>query len=178
MNKQLTILVTGLLAAHSIVLAPAQAQTQSEVKFYCGKSYDPVGREDIPTTLVSVPNREQPLVVIAWKSEHFGKEFNPQKRCNLVSPKFQTAYTAGKLEYFVTGNDKKTGSQIVCGTATQDESCDGGANMLFTLKPYSNGASVLKQLAGNTEGNAGTILFQSSGSREVFHLGALLKAKK
>jgi Circadian oscillating protein COP23 len=180
MNKQLTILVTGLLATHSVVLAPALAQEQDQVegKFYCGKSYDPLSKKNIPTTLVSSPNREKPSVVIIWKSEYFPK-YAPQQRCNLVSPKFQAAYTAGKLEYLVTGNDKKTGSQIVCGVMNQNESCDGDPNMLFTLKPHTDGASVLKQLVGNMEsGEAGPNIYQSSGNREVFNLKAFLRARK
>ena len=178
MNKQLAILLTGLLA-HGVVLAPAPApaQTQTEIKFYCGKSYDPLSKKDIPTTLVSSPNREKPSVLVIWKSEYFPK-YAPQQRCDLVSPKFQAAYVAGRLEYLVTGTHKGTGSQIVCGVANQDESCDSNANMLFTLKPYSDGAAVLKQLVGSTEGEAGPNLYQSSGNREVFSLRALLKAKK
>jgi hypothetical protein len=180
MKKQLAILVTGLLAAHTIVLAPAQAQeqTQTEGKFYCGKSYDPLSKQNIPTTLLSSSNREKPLAVIIWKSEYFPK-YTPQKRCDLVSPKFQAAYTAGKLEYLVTGTHKATGSQIVCGVANQDESCDSDTNMLFTLKSYTDGTSVLRQLVGNIQsGEAGPNIYQSSGNREVFNLRAFLKARK
>ena len=193
MNKQLTILMTGLLAAHTIVLAPAQAQTQTEIKFYCGKSYDPVGRKNIPTTLVSIPNREKPLAVIAWKSEYF-PEHAPQQRCDIVSPKFQAAYTAGRLEYLVVSTDKGAKSQIVCGVANQNESCDSKTNMLFTLKPYNDSESVLKSLVGNIIGEAGGPVLQSgdrqgesparrnglhrAGNREVLDLGNLLKTRK
>jgi hypothetical protein len=179
MNKQLAILVTGILAAHAVMLAPAQAQEQTQTEgFYCGKSYDPLSKQDIPTTLLSSPNREKPLAVIIWKSEYF-PEYAPQKRCDLVSPKFQAAYTAGKLEYLMTGTDKVTGAQIVCGVANQDESCDGDVNMLFTLKPYTDGTSVLKQLVGNIQsGEAGPNIYQSSGNREVVSLRALLKTRK
>jgi Circadian oscillating protein COP23 len=180
MKKQLAILVTGILAAHAVMLAPvlAQEQDQIEGKFYCGKSYDPLSKQNIPTTLLSISNREKPLAVIIWKSEFFPK-YTPQKRCDLVSPKFQAAYTAGKLEYLVTGTHKATGAQIVCGVANQDESCDSNANLLFTLKPYTDGTSVLKQLVGNIQsGEAGPNLYQSSGNREVVSLRALLKAKK
>jgi Circadian oscillating protein COP23 len=181
MKKQLTILVTGILAAHAVVLAPALAQEQDQIegKFYCGKSYDPVGKQNIPTTLLSSSNREKPLAVILWKSEHFGKNFTPNQRCNIVSPKFQAAYTSGKLEYLVTGTHKATGAQIVCGVANQNESCDSNLNLLFTLKPYTEGTSVLKQLVGNIQsGEADTGIVQGSGNREVVSLRALLKAKR
>lgn len=180
MKKQLTILVTGILAAHAVVLAPvlAQEQDQIEGKFYCGKSYDPLSKQNIPTTLLSISTREKPLAVIIWKSEYFPK-YTPQKRCNLVSPKFQAAYTAGKLEYLVTGKHKATGAQIVCGVANQNESCNSDVNLLFTLKPYSDGASVLNQLTGSIQSGEATVgLTQSSGRREVVSLRALIKARK
>lgn len=177
MKKQLAILFTGILAANTVVLAPAPAQAQTEGKFYCGKSYDPLSKKYIPTTLKSSPDREKPLVVIIWKSEYFS-QYAPQKRCNLVSPKFQAAYTAGKLEYLVTGTHKGNGAPIVCAVKNQGDSCDD-SNLLFTLKPYTNDASVLKQLMGNIEGGeAGPIIIQRSGNREVVNMGAFLKAKK
>jgi Circadian oscillating protein COP23 len=180
MKKQLTILVTGILAAHAIVLAPVLAQEQDQIdgKFYCGKSYDPLSKQNIPTTLLSSSNRAKPLAVIIWKSPYFPKH-TPQKRCDLVSPKFQTAYTAGKLEYLVTGTHKATGAQIVCGVANQNESCNSDVNMLFTLKPYSNSTSVLNQLTGNIQsGEAAPGIVQGSGNREVVSLRALIEAKK
>lgn len=180
MKKQLAILVTGILAAHAVVLAPALAQEQDQIegKFYCGKSYDPLSKQNIPTTLLSISTREKPLAVIIWKSEFFPK-YTPQKRCNLVSPKFQAAYTAGKLEYLVTGKHKATGAQIVCGVSNKDESCNSDVNLLFTLKPYTDGTSVLKQLVGNIQsGEAGPNLYQSSADREVVSLRALIGAKK
>jgi Circadian oscillating protein COP23 len=191
MNKQLTILVTGLLAAQAVMLVPArsqeQEQTPSEVKFYCGTSYDRVGRKDVPTTLASIPNREKPSAVIIWKSEYFGKEYTPQKRCDLVSPKFQAAYMAGKLEHLVTGTIKGTKEQIVCGVANLDESCNSKASMLFTLKPFSNDTSALKYLV-SSEGTSPITQSarQSStkpksvyraGNREVLDLGTRLRAK-
>lgn len=180
MKKQLTILVTGILAAHAVVLAPALAQEQDQIegKFYCGKSYDPLSKKNIPTTLLSSSNREKPLAVIIWKSERF-PEYAPQKRCDLVSPKFQAAYTAGKLEYLVTGKHKKTKDRIVCGVSDKDESCNSNVNLLFTLKPHTDSTSVLKDLVGNIQnGEAGPNLYQSSGDREVVNLRALIKARK
>ncbi len=181
MKQQLAILVTGLLAAHAVVSAPVLAQEQDEIegKFYCGKSYDPVSRQNIPTTLLSSSDREKPLAVILWESKYFSKEYTPQKRCSLVSPKFQAAYTAGRLEYLVVGKHKKTRAKIVCGVRNQNESCNSDVNMLFTLKPYTDGRSVLKQLTVSFESGKATSSFtENSMNREVFNLGDFLRTGK
>lgn len=63
--------------------------------------------------------------------------------------------------------------------ANQNESCNSDVNLLFTLKPYSDGASVLNQLIGSIQSGEATVgLTQSSGSREVVSLRALIKARK
>jgi Circadian oscillating protein COP23 len=180
MKKQLAILVTGLLAAQTIMVAPALAQEQDEIegRFYCGKSYNPASRQSIPTMLLSSSNREKPLAVIMWESKYFSKEYTPQKRCSLVSSKFQAAYMAGKLEYLIIGKDKKTKAQIVCGVRIESESCNKNTNMLFTLEPYADSRSVLGQLIGSLNGEATTGLTQGSESNQIFKLGDFLRARK
>ena len=180
MNKQLAILFTGILAAHAIALVPVIAQTppQTEGKFYCGSSYDPLSKKNIPTTLKSHPKREEPLTIILWKSEYFGEKYSPQQRCNIVSPKFQAAYTAGNLEYMVADKDPKSGQPIVCATKTAAESCNS-SNMLFTLKPYTDDKTVRLQLMEIIETSvAASGIYQSSSGRTVVKLPASFKSGK
>ena len=94
MKTQLAILGMGIMAVQAIFLAPATAQVEG--KFYCGQAYDPIGKTNIPATLMSSPRRDKAIVVILWKSEYFGKEFSPNQRCQKVSPKFQAAYVGGE----------------------------------------------------------------------------------
>jgi Circadian oscillating protein COP23 len=158
MNQQLAILAMSLLAANAVFVAPATAQTEG--KFYCGQAYDSIGKANIPATLMSSPRRAKPIVVILWKSEYFGKEYNPKQRCNKVSPKFQAAYTSGRLEYLKVGIDRK--QSIVCAVKTQSDPCNN-ASMLFTLKSFGNSSNELSALMGNIEGGeAGPDIYQSS----------------
>jgi Circadian oscillating protein COP23 len=79
-----------------------------------------------------------------------------------VSPKFQAAYTAGKLEYLKVGSDGK--QPIVCAVKTENEPCNK-AGMLFTLKSFGNSKNELNTLMGNIEGGeAGPDIYQSSSS--------------
>ena len=160
MKNQLAALAMGILATQAVFPAPTTAQTEG--KFYCGQAYDTIGRKNIPATLMSSPNREKPIVVILWKSEYFGKEFNPNQRCQKVSPKFQAAYVGGNFEYLKIGSERKL--PIVCAVKTENEPCTS-AGMLFTLKPFGNTQSQLNALMGNIEGGeAGPDIYQSSST--------------
>jgi Circadian oscillating protein COP23 len=170
--KNLLAIVGGLLVAQVAMLAPVMAEPG--VSFYCGQSDDPIGKKNLPTTLVMVPGREKPLALIRWKSEYFVK-YTPQERCGIVSPKFQAAYNARRLNYLATGQHKKTGQSIVCGLASEDESCEDDSNLLFTLKPYSSRDLVLRQLLGIFRGDSNNPIYQNSGDREIVDLRALLK---
>ena len=178
-NKLAALVTTGLLAVTAIYLPPTTAQeaTEPSANFYCGQSYDPTSKTNVPTTLVAIPGREEPLALITWKSEYFA-EYTPQERCNKISPKFQAAYTGGKLNYLISGTSRKTGQAIICGVETEAEVCENDANMLFTLKPYSNGTLVLSQLMGILTGDSNNPIYQSSGRTEKVNLRALLKARK
>jgi Circadian oscillating protein COP23 len=161
MKNRLAILVIGVLGANAILLPPATAQTEG--KFYCGQAYDLIGKTNVPATLMSSPYRAKPITVILWKSDFFGKEYTPKQRCEIVSPKFQAAYTAGDFEYFKVGYDRNL--PIVCAVRTQNGHCTK-AGMLFTLKPFGNTQSQLNALMGNIEGGeAGPDIYQSSGNQ-------------
>jgi Circadian oscillating protein COP23 len=178
MKNQLAVLAMGILATQAVFLAPTTAQTEG--KFYCGQAYDIIGRKNVPATLMSSPNREKPIVVILWKSEYFGQEFNPNQRCQKVSPKFQAAYVGGNFEYLKVGYERKL--PIVCAVKTENEPCTN-AGMLFTLKPFGNTQSQLNTLMGNIEGaEAGPDIYQSSGRRKgregIVNIRKFLRAAK
>lgn len=177
MKNQLAALVIGILATQPVFLAPTTAQTEG--KFYCGQAYDIIGRKNVPATLMSNPNREKPIVVILWKSEYFGKEFNPNQRCQIVSPKFQAAYVGGNFEYLKVGYERK--DPIVCAVKTENEPCTK-AGMLFTLKPFGDTQSQLNALMGNIEGGeAGPDIYQSGrrkGRKGIVNIRKFLRAAK
>jgi hypothetical protein len=113
-------------------------------------------------------------VLIIWKSEAFQK-FSPQRRCELVSPKFQTAIQAGR-QYLVSGQEPKNGMGIICAVPTKEETCDV-SKMLFTLKSYQNADNTIEQLAFILAGKTNIPLYQSSGGKYVANLRDLLQRK-
>ena len=175
-NSISALIATGLAISSTIATAiPTFAQSDnSGIKVYCGQAADPSSKSNLPATLVSVPGREEPTVLVIWKSEAF-KKFTPQQRCEAVSPKFQAAFQAGRFS-ITSGQDPATGQGIVCAVTNAQETCDK-SKMLFTLKSYSSASLTVDTLGNSLQGSAGTVLYQSSGGKSVVDLRGLLRRK-
>ena len=173
------LLATGLVTSTVATLllptsAPAVAQSDaSELKIYCGTAADPSSKSALPATLASV-GKGEPTVLIIWKSEAFQK-FSPQRRCEIVSPKFQTAIQSGRA-YVTSGKNPSSGTGIICAVATQEESCTPD-KMLFTLKSYQSADVTVEQLSNIISGKTSEPIYQSSGGKYVANLRGLLRRK-
>lgn len=181
--KNITILalvITGLvITTLATTFTPASAQDNGQapdpgMKISCGQALDPSSRSTLPATIAIVPGKEKPVELIIWKSEGF-KNFPPQRRCEIVSPKLQAAVQAGRT-YIISGGDPTTGLGIVCAVAKQDETCDM-SKMIFTLKSYASADAVPKQLANTLRGSVNSPIYQSSGGKYVANLRDLLRRK-
>lgn len=163
------------LAVFDFQNLPIFAQTESsrsdEVTFMCGQIFDSASEEYIPATLAWIPQRKTHIQIVGWKSEYFG--ISNQKRCDIVTEKFAEAYQQGRLIFLTTGQNN--GLPIICGISSEDGLCDGNSQ-LFTLKPHNNPDLVLGKLIDILEGNASTVLYQSSGSdRTIVSVTELFK---
>ena len=148
-----------------------QQPSQKQVRFYCGQSFDNSSQKILPTTFAATSQRKEPVAIIRWK---FGMgKYTPQARCNTVSPKFQTAWTGGKLN-FITAGTAKNGAGIICGIASKEQACDE-STMLFTLKNATQAQETIAGIDGIKRGGAGGPISQSSGSIEPVNLDELLK---
>lgn len=122
-----TVTVLSQLALYS----PAQAGSNN---FFCGRS------QGVPATIARTSRGDVP--VIRWVSTQFANSgYTPQKRCQIVSQKFQQYNNDGTLKYLTTG--WKNGNSVVCVASYQGGSCSG---VLFTLKPGQNPNKTLRQL--------------------------------
>jgi hypothetical protein len=151
-----TILVTifvisELIASYTFRPVGAIAQTPSQVRFYCGQTFDPNSNKIVPTTLVASSAKKEPVALIQWKSKLSGK-YTPQFRCNMVSAKFQQAWESKSLKYLTAGTDKKSGFGIICSSRDLDTPCNR-SNMLFTL---ANGADANQTIDRIKDIKAGT----------------------
>jgi hypothetical protein len=116
-------------------------------QFFCSKDGD-----GTPITAFSHPSRGD-VVIIRWESSYFkDKGFDPQSRCQEVSPKFQQYRDQGKLQYITTG--RKNGSNIICVAEADGLPClkDKEDGQLWTLKPESNPNEVIAALRDRRAG--------------------------
>jgi hypothetical protein len=169
-----TLSICAGLSLASIV-APlnfATAQNNSSVQFACVpvKIVDPSGENILPTTAARVAGREEVVVLIVWKSEYFvnhnnNSGYTPQRRCEIVSPKFQEAFNTGRT-FLTSGVDRQSGQGIICAVAAQQEQCDR-SKMLFTLKSYQDAKYTIEHLVGLSRGTVNVPIYQSSGNPVV-----------
>ena len=136
------------------------------VTFSCKQAVDPANGETIPATVAMVPQRQETINLILWKSEHFGA-WQPQSRCETVSPKFQTFYQDGRLRYLTHG--EINGYPVICAVMSEDESCTG-ENQLFQVKPNGDPQLVLRQLMDVVEGKVdeGVIYQGTDGAEQLY----------
>jgi hypothetical protein len=154
-NKGFKALQIGILIASILggAIATWQILGQSAVvnaqrgQFFCGKDGD-----GTPITAFSHPSRGD-VIIIRWESNYFKeKGFDPQSRCQEVSPKFQQYRDQSKLQYITTG--RKNGSNIICVAEGDRLPClnDKDQGQLWTLKPESNPNEVLAALKDRRAG--------------------------
>lgn len=147
------VLASGLAATSSINEAVAQ---QSSTTFVCGSSPLTNGQV-VPTTVAKTQRGD--VSVIRWVSSWATDSgFTPQKRCEIVSGKFQEFYSQGLLNYLTT--DRVDGMPVICPATTQGGSCDG--RVLFTLQPGADGPQTLQRLLEVRKGAASDALLETS----------------
>ncbi len=161
-----SVLGIALATATSLVASTSPTFSQStsadRVTFSCKELFDSASGENIPATVAWVPQRGKNVPIIYWKSDYFSKVgWDGQARCDDVSPKFQTFYDNGRLNYLING--KNGAYPVVCAAVEeQGESCNGD-NQLFQLKRQQDGALALSQLMDLLENKTSQPLYQSSG---------------
>lgn len=122
----------------------------AKARFFCDKD-----KTGIPTTFAETPKDTQP--VIRWKSEIFKDSgYNPQKRCEEVSVKFQHAENNGGFRYLIS--EKQNNLPVICISDKEDGACN---LMLFTVTPPDTVDTVLRKLRSSD--NASKPLEQSGG---------------
>lgn len=86
------------------------------------------------TTIVQKGDRKAPL--FNWRTNYFGTEYTPDKRCQLVSARLQAAADSngGTLKGLELGSGALNSQPVVCILATGENRCTD-RNLLFTLNP-------------------------------------------
>ncbi|MGL5873810.1 MAG: COP23 domain-containing protein [Xenococcaceae cyanobacterium] len=163
---------TVSLVSTNIFNQPSHAEatySKDKINFYCGEVSEKESGQNIPATIAYVPQRKANVAIIAWKSNYI-PEWDAQKRCNTVSPKFQTFFEDGRLEYLTTGENQ--GYDIIC-AAVEKQKCKP-EDQLFQVKASNNPETVLKGLTGIIEGTSSEPIYQNSGQQIYVSIEKLL----
>jgi lysophospholipid acyltransferase (LPLAT)-like uncharacterized protein len=111
--------------------------------------------------LVASSAKREPVALIQWKSKISGK-YTPQVRCNMVSSKFQQAWSAKRLNYLAAGVDKNSGLGMICGSKDRSTPCNR-SSMLFTLSNGADASETIDRIKAIKTGAGSNPLPQSSG---------------
>ncbi|MFB8795432.1 MAG: COP23 domain-containing protein [Microcoleus sp.] len=162
--QSLISLITGsaiALATTIVPSSPTPAQTASS--FICGQS----GGQ--PATILQRPEGGN-VTVIKWVSNSFSESgFDAERRCELVSGRFQQYHKAGMLKYLTTGVINR--QPVVCVSQTKGGDCASDLpnnGLLFTIKPGSDARDTLKRLVNLRERASANSLNENAPSRRVY----------
>jgi len=183
MNSKLvtTILIVGLLGSSCDQLAINEYDTNSNsssgqgdtitktanqasgVRFICQTGYDNVVQKDLPTTYAATQGEQR--AIVRWSTEYFTSSgWDPQRRCEDVSPRFQKAYDNNTLNFITNGT---MNNQPVLCTALQD----GGEceDLLITLRPEDYPQQLAQELGQILKGRStGPLRHNSDGEQQVY----------
>lgn len=150
-------IAVGCAKTSTIDSAAPTPKSDNKIRFVCSKTYDEATKDYIYSTIAWNPQHKRPI--IHWQREDFsGNGFTPQKRCEVVSPRFQEAYNKGNLNYFTQGT--MNGQPVICTANLIGDSCN---TLLITLKHEDNAQQTLEQLSDLFLGYASGAISQSSG---------------
>lgn len=154
--------VFAILGSISTFYQPSQAQqitTQQRVRFYCGQY------QGEPATLADHPERGiVPLIV--WRTDHFSSSgYPPQRRCRIVSTKFQQNLETGQLMHIVSGIAENK-LPVLCASKQKHSEmvrCNK-SHVLMTLRPEDNSQAFIRIIhAQNTSAQSQAIFYHNGG---------------
>lgn len=165
--------ISALLAAAAAAL-PLQAQTMPQPADQAdpapsqpAPSQGPsvgiscITRDGVPTTMSQT--RRGLVPIIKWTSNTFDAAgWTADKRCQVVSQRFETFRVNGQLQYLTSG--RVAGQPVICAVPSENAPCYAD-NVLYTLKAGQDPAVTLNRLLNVRRGASGPI---SETGRRVY----------
>ncbi|QDL08954.1 hypothetical protein DP113_14475 [Brasilonema octagenarum UFV-E1] len=148
-------LAIASLSTFPIIAAINQPSFANSNKFSCEK------RNGTPVTMVRTSRGNETF--IRWVVRDF-KAFPPEKRCAIVSARFQQYYDNGSV--YITSKDNFKGYPVLCIASRKGGSCANDQDVLVTLKPGTDTGRVLRQILDFRRG-ADAKPIELSGSQYV-----------
>ncbi|GGA07050.1 COP23 domain-containing protein [Okeania sp. KiyG1] len=164
--------ILSAIAASAVAIGSIATFSQSsfaqrgKTVYFCGKS-----STGIPTTYARTASGKR-IPIISWQKP-WSNEFTPEKRCQIVSQKFQKAEEEGVLNYLTSA--VASNSNVICGTRRYGGPCN---IVLFTLRDEDQPNEVLGALFGTGFKASGPLIQSEDGSpRDYYDVAFMLTQK-
>ena len=156
-----TLFTSAVVATTSVNIVPQIVQAETEVKFICSQGYDRDTQQRLPTTYAWTPRGK--TAVVRYSTDFF-TEYDPQKRCDEVSPRFHEAYHNGSLDIITNGT--MNGSPVICTALESGGACE---TLLMTLRPRDNSLKILNHFRRLFKGEQIGPVKHSAGVPQVYY---------
>ena len=143
-------------------LIPSSPALSQGATFVC--STDENG---FPATTVQSPQHGN-VHIITWSSGYFkGADYDNQRRCDIVSAKFEKFYAQGTLKYLTNGMVNR--QPVICAVPNQNEVCNKD-NFIYTLKSANDAQEKLQKLRAIRSGAStpGTRLYETKVGEAIY----------
>jgi Circadian oscillating protein COP23 len=149
------IVFSGAVYDSSRNIASAQRNLPSEARFICSEKY-----QSVPTTFAWTAQGKTPI--IQWTTQT-SPNYPPEKRCQMVSAKFDEAYRNGNLNFLT--NAVLNRQPVICAAREFRGSC---STVLITLRRGENSLQFLRNLTAVINGRIVAPMQQSSGEPQIY----------
>ena len=114
-----------------------------KTKFVCQKEKDLASGKYIPTTYAWNPQNKKAIVL--WKTDYFkASGYDPQKRCEESSSRFDAAFKDGRLSNYLTSGELNK-ERVICAVNKYGDECTD-SNILITLRKGDNANAIIEDL--------------------------------
>ncbi len=149
-------------SSKDITEASRQTKQNNNIRFICASGYDRESNNRYPTTYAWTPRGK--VAIVRWKNDWSNSnQWNPQKRCEAVSPRFQEAYSNGSMNFFTYTWENN--QRVICTAFQRGGEC---ATMLFTLRSTDDPVTIIRDLTDILNGRATSPVRHSSGKARVY----------
>jgi hypothetical protein len=141
----------------------SQAKADDGVRFICASGYDQKADKRFPTTYGWTSRGK--IAVIRWKYPWFNSQtITPDKRCEEVSSRFQSAFDNQSLSYIT--NATANGQSVICTAKKIDGPCE---TILLTLRSEDDSVRILDELKDRLRGRSTKPIEHSSARPQVYY---------
>jgi hypothetical protein len=114
-------------------MAPTETPNNTQQIITASASSLKVTCQDLKTV---VQKGDRQAVMVSWNYDGFGKEFTPEKRCQMVSERLQQVanINGGTFKDLQLASGTVNSQPVICALQSNGTKCNR-QNLLFTLKP-------------------------------------------